>query len=76
MSCSESSSSKPRVLPLRGRLQHLMSRANKRVGAAAKSDRAPKRAAQAQGECGQERGGAAVAAEVSGLQPDVAPEAE
>ena len=34
------------------------------------------RAAQAQGECGQERGGAAVAAEVSGLQHDVASEAE
>ena len=45
-------------------------------GLLAESDRVPRRAAQAQGECGQERGGAAVAAEVSGLQPDVASDAE
>ena len=50
------------VLPLRGRLQHLCRERACRHGAAAKSDPFPKRAAQAQGECEQERGGAAVAA--------------
>ena len=62
----------PRLLPLRGRLQHLRrkQRAGERVMASITRFLAER--AQAQGQCGQERGSASVAEEVSGLQPDVA----
>ena len=61
-----------RVLPVCGRLQHLCREPTGGRGAVAPSDRVSGRAAQAQGESCQERGGAAVAAEVPGLQHDVA----
>jgi len=64
------------LLPLCRRLQHLRRKCTERAVGDDGDDGVSGAAIEAEGQRGQERSGATVAAEVSGLQHDVAPGAE